>query len=381
MTHHGDDNPRDVELVILAEARREVGAADHKASMVLAVLGIGFGALLGGLMGTVPDLDTFIPSADPVQSFTSHRGASHSLIIQALATPLFAEPVVKLFRDLRDKRLLTYAAVYLMFATHALIDAMTVYGTRLLWPLTDTPFGVGSIFIIDPLYTLPLLAATLWALALNPDSRRYRRWLNGALIVSTAYMLGTMGMQKITETKAAEWIKAQGLEPQRTLSIPTPFNVLYWRTIIIDGDRYLNLYTTVLGDSISAYSHQRHPELEGCLSATPTFRNLAAFTKGFYRMEESEEKIIFSDLRMGLTPQYVFRFQLAEIRNGAPHPNDIPLREPTVRDAPGDLQWLWSGILGETAVRAAEAEAYMAHTKGLADTSASGTESAPAPCA
>ncbi|MRJ76821.1 hypothetical protein GEV29_09755 [Aeromicrobium sp. SMF47] len=40
----------DVELAILAEARNEVGAADHKASMVLAVLGIGFGALLAGLL-------------------------------------------------------------------------------------------------------------------------------------------------------------------------------------------------------------------------------------------------------------------------------------------------------------------------------------------
>lgn len=39
-----------VELAILAEARNEVGAADHKASMVLAVLGIGFGAVLGGLI-------------------------------------------------------------------------------------------------------------------------------------------------------------------------------------------------------------------------------------------------------------------------------------------------------------------------------------------
>lgn len=40
----------DVELAILAEARHEVGAADHKASMVLAVLGIGFGAVLAGLI-------------------------------------------------------------------------------------------------------------------------------------------------------------------------------------------------------------------------------------------------------------------------------------------------------------------------------------------
>lgn len=44
------DEPLDVELSVLAEARNEVGAADHKASMVLAVLGIGFGALLAGLL-------------------------------------------------------------------------------------------------------------------------------------------------------------------------------------------------------------------------------------------------------------------------------------------------------------------------------------------
>lgn len=45
-----NSSPSTVELAMLAEARNEVGAADHKASMVLAVLGIGFGAVLGGLI-------------------------------------------------------------------------------------------------------------------------------------------------------------------------------------------------------------------------------------------------------------------------------------------------------------------------------------------
>lgn len=35
---------------MLAEARTEVSYADHKASMVLAALGIGFGAVVGGLL-------------------------------------------------------------------------------------------------------------------------------------------------------------------------------------------------------------------------------------------------------------------------------------------------------------------------------------------
>lgn len=347
------------------------------AAMLGPRIGVRKAAVIGGLMGTVPDLDTFIPSADPVAAFTSHRGPSHSLLVQALATPLFAEPVVRLFRPLRDRRMLTYAAVYLMFATHALIDAMTVYGTQLLWPVSATPFGVGSIFIIDPLYTLALLAATLWALILNPEGPRYRRWLQGALIVSTVYMLGTIGLQKIADARADAWIEAHGLDPQRTLSIPTPFNTMFWRTIIVEDGRYLNLYTSMLGGEPSVYHHPRHPELEGCLGASPAFRELVAFTKGFYRLEETDGNIIFSDLRMGLTPQYVFRFKLGELKDGIPHPTEPPSREPTIRGAPGDLQWLWSGILGEESVRTAEADA---HRNAAEPLTAAVNPLPPAPC-
>lgn len=43
---------RRVEEAMLAEARADIGYADHKASMVLAALGIGFSALLGGLFAS-----------------------------------------------------------------------------------------------------------------------------------------------------------------------------------------------------------------------------------------------------------------------------------------------------------------------------------------
>jgi Family of unknown function (DUF5706) len=43
---------RRVEAAMLAEARADIGYADHKASMVLAALGIGFSALLGGLFAS-----------------------------------------------------------------------------------------------------------------------------------------------------------------------------------------------------------------------------------------------------------------------------------------------------------------------------------------
>ncbi|MGE5767054.1 MAG: metal-dependent hydrolase, partial [Bacteroidota bacterium] len=82
-------------------------------------------AVVGGLLGTLPDLDVLFPFADPIDSFTLHRGASHSFVVQALVTPLFGEAMVRLFEGLRDRRLQTYLAVFLIFVTHAALDALT----------------------------------------------------------------------------------------------------------------------------------------------------------------------------------------------------------------------------------------------------------------
>ena len=48
--------------------------------------------------------------------------------------------------------------VWLALITHPLLDAFTVYGTQFWLPFSDYPVGIGSVFIIDPLFTTPLLA-------------------------------------------------------------------------------------------------------------------------------------------------------------------------------------------------------------------------------
>ena len=60
----------------------------------------------------------------------------------------------------------------LVFGTHVLLDCFTVYGTQALWPLPLPPVGWATIFIIDPLYTLPLAGGVLAALLLrrHPDA-------------------------------------------------------------------------------------------------------------------------------------------------------------------------------------------------------------------
>lgn len=314
-------------------------------------------ALAGAVVATLPDLDVLWPFDDPVDAFVLHRSATHSLVIQALATPLLGEAVRLVFRGLRDRRWQAWAAVYLCLSTHALLDAFTVYGTQLLWPLSDHPFGIGSVFIIDPLYTLPLLAATAWALCIRAWTPRFGRVLAAALLLSTGYLGWGVAAQRIAEGRATALLSGAGIEPSRLLATPTPFNSLFWRVIAVDGDRYLNLYVPVLGGdgAITVYGH---PLGTGCLAGNAAADRLARFAHGFVRAEREGAAWRVADLRMGLTPNYVFRFEVAGTADGRPVATD-PQRIRGARSAEGDIGWLLAGIQGELALRPAERSALL----------------------
>ena len=330
----------------------------------VAVIGLGRAigprraALVGGLLGTLPDLDVVIRYADPVDSFTLHRGFSHSLLIQALLTPLIAELLRRVLPGPPGRARL-WLTVYLCLATHALLDAMTVYGTQLLWPLSREPFGVGSVFIIDPLYTLPLLAAFLWAALRKDWSARLGRATALALVVSTAYLGWSALAQRLALREGERALQAAGIEPARLLATPTPFNTLLWRVIAMDGAHYHNLYVPAFGgaEELALLAHPSGAALADCLDGSTAFRRLAAFSHGFWRLDQVDGRIVFSDLRMGLTPNYVFRFALAE-RDAAGFAPIAPERlRQASRSAPGDLDWLLGSLAGAVAVRPAEASA------------------------
>lgn len=327
----------------------------------LAVLGRKIGprkaAITGGLLGTVPDLDVFYPFDDPIDSFILHRGATHSLVLQALVTPLFGEGLMRLFKGLRDQRVLTYLAVYLIFATHALIDAATIYGTKLFWPIWKEPLGTGSSFIIDPLYTIPLLIVVVWALCVSTWSNRLKRAVTFALAISTAYLGWGLVAQQIALSKAEAVLARQGIMPERIIATAGPFNTIFWKATAIEGDRYFNLYIPLLGDeeSITAYAHPRGTAAAGCLDDAESLRKLADFSKGFYRIDREDGQVVVSDLRMGLTPAYVFRFAIAE-ETASGLKAIFPERRPSNRASDEDFEWLFANLRGDYVLRPAEAD-------------------------
>lgn len=315
-------------------------------------------AIVGGLLGTLPDLDVLFPFDDPVDSFTLHRGATHSFFIHAAVTPLFGEALMRLFEKLRDRRLRCYFAVFLIFTTHAALDALTIYGTRLFWPLFPDPVGVGSVFIIDPLYTLPLLIVTVWALCLAAWTARFRRVLTAALTVSTLYLGWSFAAQLVVEARAAGLLAQAGIAPERLRATPTPFNTLLWKVIAIDGERYLNLYMPIFGgdSQVTAYAHPRGIARIACSNGNEALEKLTAFNGGYFRVDVEDGQVVVSDLRMGLTPNYVFRFAVAE--QGPEGLTVIPPeRRRLERSSEGDLDWLIANLSGEPALRPAETAA------------------------
>jgi inner membrane protein len=287
---------------------------------------VGRRALLwGAICGTIPDLDVFVPLGDVVRDFTYHRSASHSLFVLAALTPLIVWLIQKFHPGTADHRRRWFVLVYLVFATHVLLDSFTVYGTQIFWPFVTTPMMWSTIFIIDPLFTLPLLAGITAAVI----SARRHSWGHTAntigLMLSTAYLTWTLGAKLHVEQVARAALQQQGVTATAVLTTPTPFNSLLWRILVIDGAHYHEGYYSVLDDesTIRFEQYPRSPALLEPLRNSWPVQRLQWFTRDFFAAGLIDRDIVITDLRMGFEPDYVFRFKVGEMGN--PHPRPVPV--------------------------------------------------------
>ena len=168
--------------------------------------------IAGALAGMAADLDVLISSStDPLLFLEYHRQFTHSLIfvpIGALIVALCLWPFLK--RSLQPKELLT--ACFLGYLSHGLLDACTTYGTQLLWPFSDDRVAWNVISIVDPLFTLPLLAAV----ALGVRAKRVNAWPRVGLIWLFAYLgIGEIQRQR-AETVGYEVAEATRPCPDQT---------------------------------------------------------------------------------------------------------------------------------------------------------------------
>ncbi|MET0278378.1 MAG: metal-dependent hydrolase [Pseudorhodoplanes sp.] len=302
-------------------------------------------ALVGAACNTLPDLDVFIHHGDAVSNVTLHRAESHAVFWLSVASPVVAFVAAAIFRDLVQYRR-WWLMVWVALISHPILDAFTIYGTQIARPFTDESFGIGSIFIIDPLYTLPLIAGAVVALSLRNTNGW--RWALGGLALSTLYLgWGVVAQHQVLRIAKAS-LKSQGIPADRVLATPTAFNSILWRIVAVTPDAYLEGFHSMLDRdrNIAFDSFPRGMQLHAAMAGNRFIDRVAQWTHGFYKLGERDGRIVVTDLRMGQEPFYSFNFVVGQRQS----PTIAAVTPTSFREQhkiSEGLRWLWRRMLGE----------------------------------
>lgn len=322
-----------------------------------AVLGrkVGNKAVLwGAVAGTIPDLDTLVGSfLDPVASMEIHRGFSHSVVFAILIAPLLGFMLYRLYRKKEEAAWWGWTQlVFWAVFTHPLLDIFTTWGTQLFWPL-DWRIALQSIFVIDPLYTLPFLICLLACLFHRRKSPNRAKWNRLGLILSTAYLMLTLIIKSYVNQVFITSVREEGVDFHAYSSRPAPFTSLLWLFNLETENEFI-LASYSLFDSpdrsIKFRHFQKNHDLLQPLRNHPKVERLIQLTQGNYILEKGEEGMLFHDLRFGLIDQFnpqakgfVFTYLLKEEANGL----EISRKENSFKHKEQLLQSLWKRVKGD----------------------------------
>jgi inner membrane protein len=268
---------------------------------------LGKAIIIGGLAGMAPDLDVLIRSSnDPLLFLEFHRHFSHSLFfipLGGLICSLVLYPLLGKRWQLSYFQTLLWCLVG--FATHGLLDGCTSYGTQLLWPLSNERFAWSFISIIDPLFTLPLIA--LIYLAFKKSSTRYVKL---ALVWMVAYLaIGYIQHQRAIDI-GEKLAKERGHSVTRLEAKPSLGNLAVWKIIYeSNGQFYIDAVKPGLfqskiwqGESLEKLEIKRDfPWLDTNSQQAKDIERFRWFADDFLAVDpENPRRII--DMRYSLVP-------------------------------------------------------------------------------
>ncbi len=264
--------------------------------------------LAGALLGTLPDLDVLINYGDDISNTVKHRGFSHSLFV----LPIFSWFLAWAIHYFKPIPAWSFNRLGLMImsvlVTHPLLDYFTTYGTQLTWPIPGY-YALSSVFIIDPLYTLPLLIGVGFGL-IRPKKAAKNSVI--ALFIATLYLVWSLVAQQIIQQRVDDTVQALALPTESVFITPAPLNTLLWRVVVLDGDSYWEGLASLL-DKDAEVRFIRQPRGHWSIKETPEqLIDLQTFSQNYLSYREDNGQLIVSDLRMGMAGNLAFQFAFAE---------------------------------------------------------------------
>ena len=199
-------------------------------------------ALYGFLIGLLPDFDIIAGYWGQWASLKYHRGPTHAflaLIILSVPIGLICHRVSG--SDVKKRHWIGLALLSLI--THPVIDWFTAYGTSLTWPFNNNRYAIDALPIIDPIYSLPLLAVTALGLFSRLNPQRLRALAIIALAATTIYAFMGWNTSQTLILRGKELFRAQGFEPVEVRAMPTLLNTVVFRVVGRDAnDRFMITY-------------------------------------------------------------------------------------------------------------------------------------------
>lgn len=277
--------------------------------------------LYGAILGTLPDLDVLIGMLlPPVDGVLIHRGISHSLLLFLLLSPLLG----KLISKIEHQKISFYKATIMVFwclFTHVLLDMFTSWGTQILWPL-ENRFALKTIFVIDPLYTIPLLIAVIFTWK-TKDVLLRKKYIKRGLIISSSYLALSCLVKLYVLNQFEKALLQQNITYSEIIVKPTAFNIILWNANIATSDAYLlGDYSLLDSQPISFFKYEKNTAFESQLKGNSDFEKLKKISEGWYLISKKEDKFYFNDLRFGLlndspdNPQFAFSYQFMSTNSG-----------------------------------------------------------------
>jgi inner membrane protein len=270
--------------------------------------------LYGSILGTIPDLDVVVGLfLNPINAVLFHRGISHSLFLFLFLSPLLGWIISKIEKNKINFLQASYMVFWCLF-THVLLDMFTSWGTQILWPL-DYRFALKTIFVVDPLYTIPLIIALIMVWKTKDAVLRKKHIIKG-LSISSIYLLISCFMKLYALNKFEKALNKQGIHYSEIIVKPTAFNIILWNANVATKASYLLADYSLLDSQLITFTtYNKNKELESQLNGNSDFEKLKKASEGWYIISQKNKSLYFNDLRFGLlndtseNPQFAFSYE------------------------------------------------------------------------
>ncbi len=299
--------------------------------------------------GMAPDLDVLIRStSDPLLFLEFHRQFTHSLFfipIGGLLVGLALHLLLGGRRGLHVKESLLFATAG--YATHALLDACTSYGTLLLWPFSHQRFAWSTISVIDLLYTLPIILLLALHLALQKPlfARLALAWV-------LAYPLLGLVQRERAEAAGLTLAQSRGHQPPGVEAKPSFSNLLLWKTVYeFDGRFYVDAVrvgrdTAIYpGESIAKLNITR--DLPWLNRDSQQFRDVQRFrwfSQGYVALSP-DDPLRITDIRYSILPNQIAGLWSIRLDPAADNGSHARYETHRERDAKS-MEVFWDMVLG-----------------------------------